>query len=85
MRLSHGAIFIQNGRRISIRKCTRHEITALPGHVVEMMDADALEPVDDLIDDIGRNKFSKTALSEGEKRWNLLFITIVFSCAGYVV
>ena len=34
--------------------------TALPGHVVEMMDADALEPVDDLIDDIGRNKFSKT-------------------------
>ena len=29
--------------------------TALPGHVVEMMDADALEPVDDLIDDIGRN------------------------------
>lgn len=41
--------------------------TALPGHVVEMMDADALEPVDDLIDDIGRNKFSKTALSEGKK------------------
>lgn len=32
-----------------------------------MMDADALEPVDDLIDDIGRNKFSKTALSEGKK------------------
>ena len=27
----------------------------------------ALEPVDDLIDDIGRNKFSKTALSEGKK------------------
>lgn len=41
--------------------------TALPGHVVEMMDADELEPVDDLIDDIGRNKFSKTALSEGKK------------------
>lgn len=41
--------------------------TALPGHVVEMMDADALVPVDDLIDDIGRDKFSKTALSEGEK------------------
>ena len=41
--------------------------TALPGHVVEMMDADALEPVDDLIDDIGRNKFSKTALSEEKK------------------
>ena len=41
--------------------------TALPGHVVEMMNADALVPVDDLIDDIGRDKFSKTALSEGEK------------------
>ena len=34
---------------------------------VEMMNADALVPVDDLIDDIGRDKFSKTALSEGEK------------------
>ena len=32
-----------------------------------MMNADALVPVDDLIDDIGRDKFSKTALSEGEK------------------
>lgn len=41
--------------------------TALPGHVVEMMDAEALVPLDDLIDDIGRDKFSKTALSEGEK------------------
>lgn len=41
--------------------------TALPGHVVEMMDADALIPVDDLIDKIGRDKFSKTALSEGQK------------------
>ena len=41
--------------------------TALPGHVVEMMDAEALVPLDDLIDDIGRDKFSETALSEGEK------------------
>lgn len=41
--------------------------TALPGHVVEMMDVDALVPVDDLIDEIGRDKFSEAALSEGEK------------------
>ena len=41
--------------------------TALPGHAVEMMDADALVSVDDLIDDIGRDKFSEAALSEGKK------------------
>ena len=40
--------------------------TALPGHVVEMMDAEAIIPVDDVIDNIGRDKFSKSALSEGE-------------------
>ena len=41
--------------------------TALPNHVVEMMDSEALVPLDDLIDDIGRDRFAKTALSEGEK------------------
>lgn len=41
--------------------------TALPGHVVEMMDAEAVVPLDDLIDDIGRDRFSEAALSEGEK------------------
>lgn len=41
--------------------------TALPSQVVEMMDAEALIPIDDLIDDIGRDKFSEAALSEGEK------------------
>lgn len=41
--------------------------TALPTHVVEMMDAEALAPLDDLIDDIGRDRFSEAALSEGEK------------------
>lgn len=41
--------------------------TALPGHVVEMMDAEALLPVDDLIDDIGRDKFAEATLSEGMK------------------
>lgn len=41
--------------------------TALPGHVVEMMDAEALVTVDDLIDEIGRDRFSESALSEGKK------------------
>lgn len=41
--------------------------TALPNHVVEMMDAEALVPLDDLIDEIGRDRFAETALSEGEK------------------
>lgn len=41
--------------------------TALPGHVVEMMDAEALVPLNDLIGDIGNDKFSEAALSEGEK------------------
>ena len=41
--------------------------TALPGHVVEMMDADALTPVDGVIDAIGRDKFAKATLSEGAK------------------
>ena len=41
--------------------------TALPGHVVEMMDAEALVTVDDLIDEIGRDRFSDSALSEGKK------------------
>lgn len=41
--------------------------TALSMQVVEMMDAEALIPIDDLIDKIGRDKFSKASLSEGEK------------------
>lgn len=41
--------------------------TALPGHVVEMMDSEAIVPLDDVIDGIGRDRFAKTALSEGEK------------------
>ena len=41
--------------------------TALPGHVVEMMDAEAVIPVDDVIDDIGRDRFAEAALSEGER------------------
>lgn len=41
--------------------------TALPAQVVEIMDADALIPIDDLIDEMGRDRFSKAALSEGQK------------------
>lgn len=41
--------------------------TALPAQVVEIMDADALIPIDDLIDEIGRDRFSKAALNEGQK------------------
>lgn len=39
--------------------------TALPGHAVEMIDADALVPLNDLIDDIGRDRFANATLSEG--------------------
>ena len=35
--------------------------TALPSHVVEMMDSEAVVPLDDLIDSIGRDRFAKTA------------------------
>ena len=41
--------------------------TALPGHVVEMMDAEAVVSVDDVIDNIGRDRFAEAALSEGER------------------
>lgn len=41
--------------------------TALPAQVVEIMDADALIPIDDLIDELGRDRFSAQALNEGKK------------------
>lgn len=41
--------------------------TALPGQVVEMMDAGAIIPLNDLIDKIGKDKFYEKALSEGEQ------------------
>ena len=41
--------------------------TALPAQVVEIMDADALIPIDDLIDEIGRSRFAEAALKEGQK------------------
>ncbi|AJC68935.1 sugar ABC transporter substrate-binding protein [Trueperella pyogenes TP8] len=40
--------------------------TALPNHVTEMIDADALVPLDDVIDKIGRDRFYEAALAEGE-------------------
>ncbi len=39
--------------------------TGLPGHVVEMIDADALSPVNDVIDAIGRDRFAEATLGEG--------------------
>lgn len=39
--------------------------TAFPGQVVEMIDAGALRPMDDVIDNIGRNRFSEAAIFEG--------------------
>ena len=62
-----GGIFIQNGQQVWLPEMFPILSTALPGHVVEMMDAEALVPLDDLIDDIGRDKFSEAALSEGAK------------------
>lgn len=38
--------------------------TALPNHVVEMIDAEAIVPLDDLIDDIGRSRFYEAPLRE---------------------
>lgn len=38
--------------------------TALVGQVAEMIYAEALSPVNDLIDEIGRDKFNESALSE---------------------
>jgi multiple sugar transport system substrate-binding protein len=39
--------------------------TALPNHVVEMLDADALVSIDDVIDNIGRDRFYEAPLTEG--------------------
>ncbi|WP_223836366.1 ABC transporter substrate-binding protein [Paenibacillus oceani] len=39
--------------------------TALPNHVVEMLDADALVPLNDVIDKIGRSRFYEAPLKEG--------------------
>lgn len=38
--------------------------TALPNHVVEMIDAEAIIPLDDLIDTIGRERFYAAPLTE---------------------
>lgn len=38
--------------------------TALPNHVVEMIDADAIVPLDDLIDSVGRDRFYEAPLKE---------------------
>ncbi|WP_022917946.1 ABC transporter substrate-binding protein [Ruania albidiflava] len=40
--------------------------SALPTHVAELLDVDALVPLDDVIDQIGRDRFAAAALAEGE-------------------
>lgn len=40
--------------------------TALPNQVVDMINAQALVPVDDVVDEIGRERFPAPALKEGE-------------------
>ena len=40
--------------------------TALPNHVVELLQADALVPIDDVIDHIGKDRFYTAPLTEGE-------------------
>lgn len=39
--------------------------TALPAQVAEMINVDALLPINDLIDNIGRDKFAEAAIKEG--------------------
>lgn len=39
--------------------------TALPNQVVEMINVEALSPINDLIDDLGRDRFSAAAINEG--------------------
>lgn len=39
--------------------------TALPAQVAEMINVDALQPMNDLIDSIGRDKFAEAAIKEG--------------------
>lgn len=41
--------------------------TALPAQVAEMINVDALTPLNDLIDSIGRDKFADAAIGEGTK------------------
>lgn len=41
--------------------------SALPNQVTEMIDADAITPLDDVIKDIGKDRFYEAALAEGTK------------------
>lgn len=44
--------------------------SALPNHVTELIDAEALVPLDDVIEEIGKDRFYETALAEGVKDGN---------------
>ncbi len=39
--------------------------TALPNHIVEMIDAEAIIPLNDTIDNIGRDRFAEVSINEG--------------------
>lgn len=50
--------------------------TALPNHVVEMINADALVPLNDFIDHMGKDRFTEAALSEGQKGDNFYSVPL---------
>lgn len=50
--------------------------TALPNHVVELIDADAVIPINDVIDNIGRDRFYEAPLKEGSLNGNNYSIPI---------
>ncbi|NBK21941.1 MAG: sugar ABC transporter substrate-binding protein [Spirochaetia bacterium] len=50
--------------------------TALPNHVVEMIDADAIIPLDNLVDSMGRDRFAKAPLVEMTKDGSLYAIPL---------
>lgn len=54
--------------------------TALPAQVAEMINADALTPHNDLIDDIGRDKFAEAAISEGTMDGNNYSVPLYRHC-----
>ncbi len=48
--------------------------TALPDQVMEMVNSDALVPLNDTVKRIGEDKFNKTALDEGKVDGNFYSI-----------
>ena len=55
--------------------------TALPNHVTEMIAADAIVPLDDLIDDIGRDRFYEAPITEMTAEDGLCYAVPIYSHA----